>query len=95
MEGHIVTIEIQSKTNSALGHTASFYTHETDVQRVKYLYHKLTHENYGDVVGADGSHTLHLNGEYPQVQRLASVEAVDAEELESHKNDGLLPLDFI
>lgn len=94
MEGHLVTIDVRSK-HGAAGYTESFFTHETDVQRVKYLYHKLTHENHKDVVGAEGSHTLHINGAFPQVQRLVGIESLSAEEMESRKSDGLLPIDFI
>lgn len=94
MEGHVVTIRVRAK-NAAAAYTERLFTHETDVQQVKYLYHKYTHENHSDVDGAEGSHTLHINGTFPQEQRLLNIEPVDSEELESYKNDGLLPIDFI
>lgn len=89
MEGHRVTIEVTSKLADGAGYTDTFHTHATDPQWVKFLYHKYTNENYGDVENATGSHTLHINGDYPQVQRLVSIEPVD------EVPEAMLPLRFI
>jgi hypothetical protein len=95
MEGHIITIRVRSKDTPSAGYFDSFWTKETDLQQVKYLYHKYTNENHKNVDGAEGSHTLHYGDDYPQVQRIEEIEPASEERLENHKSEGHLPLDFI
>jgi hypothetical protein len=89
MEAYKLTIEVTAKVGDAMSYVDEFYSLAEDEQMAKYEYHKFTHENHADVESAEESHTLHINGVFPQVQRLLSVEKVDAPEAD------VLPVDYI